>query len=176
MGDKEILVITSKVKSYIKSKGGLKTSAPAIDALSDKVREICDRAIENAKKDKRRTLKDRDIEQHWRHPGVRSVAVCWERISPIGWENVILYGEYAQYPYLAFTPNWDQHRRLHSTLNSFLNTIVVDTIGMLLCVVVHAADIQDRDGAKLVFEKMKGSFFQITTDMVVRKPERATSM
>ena len=62
MADKEILVITSKMKSYIKSKGGLKTSAPAIDALSDKVREICDKAIENAKKDKRKTLKDRDIE------------------------------------------------------------------------------------------------------------------
>ena len=62
MGEKEILVITSKVKSYIKSKGDLKTSAPAIDALSDKVREVCDKAIENAKKDKRKTLKDRDIE------------------------------------------------------------------------------------------------------------------
>ena len=62
MGDKEILVIASKVKSYIKSKGDLKTSASVVDALSDKVREICDRAIENAQKDKRKTLKDRDIE------------------------------------------------------------------------------------------------------------------
>ena len=62
MGDKEILVITSKVKSYIKSKGNLKTAAPVIEALSNKVREICDRAIENAKKDKRKTLKDRDFD------------------------------------------------------------------------------------------------------------------
>jgi putative transposase len=28
--------------------------------------------------------------------------------------------------------------------------LVVDTLGLLLAVVVHAADIQDRDGAKLV--------------------------
>ena len=32
--------------------------------------------------------------------------------------------------------------------------IVVDTIGNLLEVVVHTADIQDRDGAKLVLEKL----------------------
>lgn len=34
----------------------------------------------------------------------------------------------------------------------------MDTIGLLLAVVVHAADIQDRDGAKLVFEKIKHLF------------------
>ncbi len=33
--------------------------------------------------------------------------------------------------------------------------ILVDTIGLLLMVVVHTADIQDRDGAKLVLEKAK---------------------
>jgi putative transposase len=31
-------------------------------------------------------------------------------------------------------------------------------MGLLLAVVVHAADIQDRDGAKLVLEKIKGKF------------------
>ena len=36
--------------------------------------------------------------------------------------------------------------------------IVVDTIGLLLAVVVHAADIQDRDGAKLVLSKLLGRF------------------
>lgn len=35
--------------------------------------------------------------------------------------------------------------------------IVVDTIGNLLEVGVHAADIQDRDGAKLVFDKLAES-------------------
>jgi len=32
--------------------------------------------------------------------------------------------------------------------------ILVDTVGQLIEVVVHAADIQDRDGAKLVFEQL----------------------
>ncbi len=36
--------------------------------------------------------------------------------------------------------------------------IVVDTIGLLLAVVVHAANIQDRDGAKLVLAKLVGRF------------------
>jgi len=33
--------------------------------------------------------------------------------------------------------------------------LLVDTVGLLLCVVVHAANIQDRDGAKLVFARAK---------------------
>ena len=36
--------------------------------------------------------------------------------------------------------------------------IVVDTQGWLLAVVVHPADIQDRDGAKLVLQRMAGLF------------------
>ena len=36
--------------------------------------------------------------------------------------------------------------------------IAVDTIGMLLAIVVHPADIQDRDGARLVMDKLKGRF------------------
>ena len=33
--------------------------------------------------------------------------------------------------------------------------LLVDTLGLLLAVVVHAADIQDRDGAKLVLAKAR---------------------
>lgn len=36
--------------------------------------------------------------------------------------------------------------------------IVVDTLGLLLAVVVHAANLQDREGAKQVLEKLKGKF------------------
>jgi putative transposase len=36
--------------------------------------------------------------------------------------------------------------------------IVVDTLGLLLAVVVHAADIQDREGAKLVLAKLVGRY------------------
>jgi putative transposase len=35
--------------------------------------------------------------------------------------------------------------------------LLVDTLGLLLCVVVHPANLQDRDGAKLVLGKAKGS-------------------
>src|SRR5215510_15089572 len=33
--------------------------------------------------------------------------------------------------------------------------LLVDTLGLVLAVVVHAANIQDRDGAKLVLERLK---------------------
>lgn len=36
--------------------------------------------------------------------------------------------------------------------------IIVDTIGLLLKTVVHAVDIQDRDGAKLVLDETRGLF------------------
>lgn len=39
--------------------------------------------------------------------------------------------------------------------------ILVDTIGLLLIVVVHTANIQDRDGAKLVLEQVKGTFSRL---------------
>lgn len=37
----------------------------------------------------------------------------------------------------------------------------MDTTELLLTVVVHAANIQDRDGAKLVLEKVKGTFSRL---------------
>ena len=39
--------------------------------------------------------------------------------------------------------------------------IVVDTVGLVLAVVVHPADIQDRDGAKLVLSKLLSRFPQL---------------
>jgi putative transposase len=36
--------------------------------------------------------------------------------------------------------------------------VIVDTLGLLLTVVVHAASIQDRDGAKLAIRKIRGVF------------------
>jgi transposase len=40
-------------------------------------------------------------------------------------------------------------------INGVKRHILVDTLGLLLAVVVHPANIQDRDGAKLVFAKAK---------------------
>lgn len=39
--------------------------------------------------------------------------------------------------------------------------ILVDTLGFVLEVVVHSAGIQDRDGAKLVFKKIKTYFHKL---------------
>ena len=36
--------------------------------------------------------------------------------------------------------------------------MVVDTLGLLLAIVVHAANIQDRDGAKLVLSTLVGRY------------------
>lgn len=40
--------------------------------------------------------------------------------------------------------------------------VLVDTLGLILAVVVHPANIQDRDGAKLVFEKVRGKFRRLS--------------
>jgi putative transposase len=33
--------------------------------------------------------------------------------------------------------------------------VAVDTLGLLLAVVVHRADVQDQDGARLVLERLR---------------------
>ena len=57
----DVLVVTSKVKGYIKEAAGFNTSGTTIKALSDVVKKICDQAIENAQKDGRKTVMDRDV-------------------------------------------------------------------------------------------------------------------
>ncbi len=62
MGDgKEVLVVASKIKNYIRERSGMNTSAGVLDALSDRLRAMCDQAIENARRDGRKTVKDRDV-------------------------------------------------------------------------------------------------------------------
>lgn len=56
----DILVVQSKVKDYIKKKG-CQTSATAIDALSQRVANLLNEAVERAKSNNRSTVKDRDI-------------------------------------------------------------------------------------------------------------------
>jgi histone H3/H4 len=59
--EKEILVVASKLKNYIRAKSGMNTSGAVIDVLSDKIRELCDQAVESAKRDGRKTVMDRDF-------------------------------------------------------------------------------------------------------------------
>jgi hypothetical protein len=57
---KEVLVVASKVKAYVKSKK-MMTSSDAIAALSDKVYALLDDAIARTKANKRSTVKPQDL-------------------------------------------------------------------------------------------------------------------
>jgi putative transposase len=50
----------------------------------------------------------------------------------------------------------------HKMVSGRKRHLIVDTLGMIMAVVVHAADIQDRDGAKLVLAKIHGCFPRLT--------------
>ena len=60
--EQEILVVASKLKQYVKDKSEMNTAASVMEALSNEVRKLTDRAIEKAKRDGRKTLMDRDFE------------------------------------------------------------------------------------------------------------------
>ncbi len=55
------LVVASKIKKYVKEKADLNTSSNTMDALTQRLQQIVDKGIENAKADGRKTLMDRDI-------------------------------------------------------------------------------------------------------------------
>lgn len=57
----DILVVASKVRKYIKEKGECNTSAETIDILSKAVEKLCERGLEAAKSDGRKTVMARDI-------------------------------------------------------------------------------------------------------------------
>jgi hypothetical protein len=57
---KEALVVASKVKNYVRSKK-MMTSTDAVAAISDKVYEMLDVAIERCRSNKRSTLKPHDL-------------------------------------------------------------------------------------------------------------------
>ena len=61
MSENEVLVVASKIKTYIKDNGDMKTSAGVLAALSDRLRAMCDQAIESARSDGRKTVLDRDF-------------------------------------------------------------------------------------------------------------------
>ena len=58
---RDILIVVSKLKAYVRARSGMNTSDGAIDTLSDIVRELCDGAIRKAGADGRRTVMDRDL-------------------------------------------------------------------------------------------------------------------
>ena len=58
---REVLIIASRLKEYITARADMNTSGGVVEVLSDHVRIICDRAIENARADGRKTVMDRDF-------------------------------------------------------------------------------------------------------------------
>jgi hypothetical protein len=61
VSESEVLVVVSKMKSYIKAKADMNTSADVMDWLSDRLRRLCDEAIRNARQDGRKTVMARDF-------------------------------------------------------------------------------------------------------------------
>jgi hypothetical protein len=57
----DVLVVVSKVKKYIRDRGGMNTSDAVAEALGAHVRKVCDDAIRNAVRDGRKTVLDRDV-------------------------------------------------------------------------------------------------------------------
>ena len=58
----EVLIIASRLKEYIQARSDYNTSAAVMDVLSDYVRVLCDRAIDNARAEGRKTVLDRDFD------------------------------------------------------------------------------------------------------------------
>ncbi len=63
----ENLVIVSKVKKYIKDKSNFQTAKSTVDKLSEAVAVICDRGIESAKEENRKTVMEKDIAKAIEH-------------------------------------------------------------------------------------------------------------
>lgn len=51
--NKDVLVVASKLKKYIKDSSGMNTSGAVVDVLSERIRNLCSEAIQNAKTDGR---------------------------------------------------------------------------------------------------------------------------
>ena len=60
---RDTLIVLSKLKQYVKAKAGINCSDRVAVPLSDAVRRLCDEAIEEALREERKTLLDRDFKQ-----------------------------------------------------------------------------------------------------------------
>jgi histone H3/H4 len=58
---RDVLIVASKLKAYIRARSGMNTSDAVMEVLSDVVRSLCDRAVEKAAQAGRKTVLDRDF-------------------------------------------------------------------------------------------------------------------
>jgi histone H3/H4 len=59
--EKEVLIVISKLKAYIREKSSMNTAGNVAPVVSDVVRKMCDDAIARARADGRKTVMDRDF-------------------------------------------------------------------------------------------------------------------
>jgi hypothetical protein len=57
----EVLVVVTKVRKYIHDRADMNTAASVYDALTEKIKNLCDGAIEQARTEGRKTVMDRDF-------------------------------------------------------------------------------------------------------------------
>jgi histone H3/H4 len=59
---REVLVVVSKLKSYVRARSSMNTSDGVVDVLSDHLRALCRAAIRSAAANSRKTVLARDFE------------------------------------------------------------------------------------------------------------------
>lgn len=59
---KDVLIVASKLKAYVKAQSGMSTSDGVFEVLSKHLRQLCDRAAQHANTAGRKTVMDRDFE------------------------------------------------------------------------------------------------------------------
>ena len=60
-GPRDVLVVVSKLKLYIRATAGMSTSDDVVEVLSDRLRDLCDAAVEQARAAARKTVMARDF-------------------------------------------------------------------------------------------------------------------
>jgi len=58
---REVLVVVSRLKAYVRERSDMNTSDGVMEVLSDKLRALCNDAIRSAQRDGRRTVMERDF-------------------------------------------------------------------------------------------------------------------
>jgi hypothetical protein len=61
VADRDMLIVMSKLKKYIKDRSGMNCSDAVAEVLSDHVRALADESIRAAGRDERKTVLDRDV-------------------------------------------------------------------------------------------------------------------
>ncbi len=61
-GPREVLIVASRLKHFIRETWGFNTSEGVLEPLSEEVRRLCMKAVERAKEDGRKTVLDRDFD------------------------------------------------------------------------------------------------------------------